>query len=47
MEDYNLVQKKNFNPVVQIAYKGKHIVQTSCTKFLGLFVDDALSWKTT
>jgi hypothetical protein len=28
-----------------IAYSEKHIVPTSSTKFLGLIIDDALSWK--
>jgi hypothetical protein len=36
---------KNCSQDIQLAYKNKHIVQTSSTKFLGLMIDDTLSWK--
>jgi hypothetical protein len=40
-----LTTRKNFSHDIQIAYKYKLIVRTSSTKFLGLIVDDTLSWK--
>jgi hypothetical protein len=36
---------KNCSQDVQLAYKDKHIVQTSNTKFLGLILNDTLSCK--
>jgi hypothetical protein len=38
--------RKNFSHDIPIAYTEMHTVPTSgSTKFLGLIIDDALSWK--
>ena len=37
--------KKNFNDSVTISIDGQNIEEVDCTKFLGVYIDNKLSWK--
>ena len=38
-------RKRNFNDNINVCYNNHRITNTSQTKFLGLIIDDTLSWK--
>lgn len=42
----NFYQRKSSLQPLNISYKGEKILETKSTKFLGLYIDNDLSWKT-